>query len=358
VSDKKPSASNRVGGKAPRTFMQRVVFESLGRRSRRVKLGPGVGIDYAVVSAGKGGVLVLTTDPVSVLPLAGMKTSAWLSVHLVASDYTTSGLDPEFASFSYNFPPELDDSEKEEYVRAVGAVCDELGVSIIAGNTGTYPGAGFTVIGAGTMLGFGKEGGYIAPTMAKAGDHIVMTKGAAIESAATLALSFPAFTEKALGAKLASKAGDLVTRCSTVKDARVARLVGLGREGVTSMHDATEGGVLGGLAEMAAASQKGIVVALDRILVPEVVSKVGSLFGFDPLTSPSEGTLLLTCSQRSLDAVLKKLRRSGVEATEIGHVEEGEGVWASRERSPATRVGPVPDSYWAAYQKASEAGLG
>jgi hydrogenase expression/formation protein HypE len=232
-------------GKMGPGFMERVVYDSLGRSSRRVIVGPGRGLDNAVVSLGHGKVMILTVDPISAVPRFGMKLSAWLSVHLIASDYTTSGFDPEFAIFSYNLPPTMSQSDREEYVRSVGDECKRLGVAIAAGHTGSYPGGGYTVVGAGTMLGLAPDGSYITPSMARAGDLILMTKHAAIEAAGSLALSFPKFAEQKVGSAVARRARDMIRLCTTVKDARAARKIGTGDDGISSMHDATEGGVLG-----------------------------------------------------------------------------------------------------------------
>jgi hydrogenase expression/formation protein HypE len=176
-------------GKLDSRTMKRVVYRSLGSTSSKVVSGPGIGLDNAVLSIGESRRMLVTTDPVSIIPGVGMRASAWLSVHLIASDYTTSGLRPEFATFTYNMPKEMRVSEVEEYLRAVGRECRQIGVAVVAGHTGSYPGGGFTVVGGGTMFGFCRKGDYVDPTMAQPGDVILMTKGAAIEAAAMLALS-------------------------------------------------------------------------------------------------------------------------------------------------------------------------
>ena len=239
--------------------------------------------------------------------------------------------------------------DREEYVRSVGAECERLGVTIVAGHTGSYPGGGYTVIGSGTMFGFAKEGGYVTPSRAEVGDSVVMTKHAAIEATGSLALSFPEFVEGKIGGRLAKKAKSTLRLCSTVADARAARTVGLGRGGVTSMHDATEGGVLGALSEMAAASAKRFEVVEDRVPVTPEASGVCSAFGLDPLATMAEGALLITCSSERTEALLRAMSRAGVEAREIGKVREGTGLDL---RGKERKGGTGPDPYWSAYEDA------
>lgn len=331
--------------------MERVVFSSLGRASSKVVLGPARGLDNAVVSIGKNRRMLMTADPVSIIPGIGMKESAWLSVHLIASDFATSGRSPEFAAFIYNLPRKLRDSDVEEYLTAVGRECRKLGVSVVGGHTGSYPGGGFTVVGGGTMFGFCEEGEYVDPTMARAGDVVLMTKGAAIEASAMLAHSFPRFVERSAGPGACNRARLMLRECSTVKDALAASLLGLGAEGVTSMHDATEGGVLGGLAEMADASGKAFMIEGEKVHVRAETLAVCRAFGIDPLTTVSEGALLLTCNPKRADELQARLRRRGIPAFEIGRARKGRGLWVARQGGRLMKFAPKPDRYWSAYER-------
>ncbi|MBI3859284.1 MAG: hypothetical protein HY296_03460 [Thaumarchaeota archaeon] len=335
-------------GKADLSLMERVVYQNLGKRSAEVVAGPGAGLDNAVIRAGEGKVLVITTDPVSLVPQVGVSKSAWLSVHLIASDFTTSGLSPQFATFAYNFPPETEGAVEEEYLKAVGRVCKSLGCAIVAGHTGRYPGAGLTVVGAGTMFGFGADDEYVTSSMAKPGDSILMTKTAGIEASAYLAASFPGRLAAMVGSAAAKRAMKMIDQCSTVEDAIAASRLGLGRGGVTAMHDATEGGVLGGLAEMASASRCAFSVDPALIPVSDDAREVCRAFGIDPLTTLSEGALLLTCSEKHTRRVVEGMKRSGREARRIGEVKKGEGLVMAK---TGRKLGTLPrdDPYWGAY---------
>lgn len=347
---------DRVGKEGPE-FMERVVYHSLGSHSRKMKFGPQRGLDNGVISLGRGRVMILTVDPVSVVPAFGMKLSAWLSVHLIASDYTTSGHNPEFATFSYNFPPHMEPSEREEYIRAVGAECKVLGVSIAGGHTGSYPGGGFTVIGSGSMFGFANEGRYVTPSMAEEGDSLLMTKHAAIEATGSLARIFPQYTESRVGTSLAKLASSTLGLCSTVKDAEAARQIGIGSGGVTSMHDATEGGILGGLEEMAAASRKAFMVKVEQIPVSEDAREVCAAFSLDPLATMGEGALLITCGHGTTSELERRLSRRGIAVKVIGTVEKGDGLHVVNGRGRVRMFTPRFDRYWAAYAKAVALGL-
>ena len=135
-------------------------------------------------------------------------------------------------------------------------------------------------------------------------------------------------------------------------DALTASSVGLGPLGVTSMHDATEGGVIGGLAEMAYASRKAVVIERAKVNITPDCRAVCDAFGIDPLTTVSEGSLLLTCDATRAHELQAKLGRRGIPAHQIGSVKKGRGLWASGEAGAPRRVAPARDRYWAAYERA------
>ena len=335
--------------------MEDVVYSHLGHSSKRLKSGPGRGLDNGVISLGRGKVMIVSVDPVSAVPAFGMKMSAWLSVHLIASDLTSSGVDAEFATFSYNFPAPMTSAEREGYITSIGRECNRLGIAIAAGHTGTYPGGGLTVIGSGTMIGFAEEKGYVTPAMAQVGDSILMTKHAAIEATGSLAFSFPEFVKSKIGGQLARTARSELNICSTVEDARTARKIGLGRGGVTSMHDATEGGVLGALDEMATASKKLFEVDASLIPVTPEADGVCSAFGLNPLATMGEGALLITCGQDRVHPVELAMSRAGIEIREIGTVKQGTGLKISGGVWEKSK--PSHERYWSVYEDAVRRGL-
>jgi hydrogenase expression/formation protein HypE len=349
-------SSSRLG-KVSRDFLEDVVFKNLGAQSKDVVVGPGHGCDNAVVSIGENRVLLVTTDPLSIIPQLGMKESAWLTVHLLASDLTTSGVRPQFAALDFDLPPELELLDFATYIREVSDECKRLGIAIVGGHTGRYPGSGFTVVGGGALFSTAGKDEYVTPAMAKEGDAVIVTKGAAIATTGVLARAFPNTVREKLGEGTLRKARLYLRSCSTVKEALIAASVGL-RDPVTSMHDATEGGVLGGLFELSSACGKRILVSKEAIHLSEETADICSLFKLDALTSLSEGSLIITCASGKADELLAKLSSSGIESHIVGNVREsGRGLWVSSSKGrPERFVAPQSDPYWAAYARAMENG--
>jgi len=344
-------------GKVDRDFLARTLVKNLGAKNESVIVGPGMGLDNAVISLGRGKVMVVTADPISIIPEIGMEDSAWLTVHEIASDLATSAVRPEFAVLDYNLPPSLSSEDFERYVKAVGKECAELGVAIVAGHTGRYPGSGFTVVGGGMMMGISSSKSYLTPAMVREGDDIIMTKGSAIEATAVLARMFPRTVEGELGKHAAKRAAGYFRLASTFEDAMVASSVGIRSEGVTSMHDATEGGVLGGLFELAQSSGRTLTVDVKKIMVSADSSAVCKLFGLDPLVTLSEGTLLIACRPHRSGDVVERLERRRIAACVVGSAggRAGGRLMLREDGSKAREYSPPKfDGYWQAYANALE----
>lgn len=346
-------------GKVPREFLESVVFSNLGAKRNALLVKPGHGLDNAVVSLGGRKVLLVTSDPLSVIPSIGLKESAWLSVHLLASDLTTSGVSPQFAMLDLNLPPEMGLPEVATYVSAIGDECRKLGIAIAGGHTGRYPGSGYTVVGGGAMFSVAETDAYVTPAMATPGDSVLITKGAAIGATVVLSNAFPETVSEVTGATGLRRAKSRLHDCSTVKDARAAASMGL-HESVTSMHDATEGGVLGGLFELSSACGLPVIIKSERIHVPEEAAAVCRAFSLDPLITLSEGTLIITCRPAAVGDLKAALAKKKVESYEVGNIgrrSQTRGLWVSARGSKPERLVPSADAYWAAYSDAVRRGL-
>jgi hydrogenase maturation factor len=206
------------------------------------------------------------------------------------------------------------------------------------------------MVGGAVCIASGPQDGFVTPTMARPGDRVVVTKGAAIEATALFAATFPDRLADAIGVDVVERADALFERMTVVPEATVARTFGLRDEGVTSMHDATEGGVFGGITEVAAASEVGMRIELDAIQVREEVRAVCDHVGMDPYTSISEGTLIATVVADRADAFVGALADAGIDASIVGEVTDPSGgvvlVDGRRER-PLEH--PGLDPFWGAF---------
>jgi hydrogenase expression/formation protein HypE len=342
-----------LGKIAPGQF-ERVIAPHLGAVRSEVLVGPRAGQDSAIVKLGGGRVLAVTTDPLSVVPALGFEASARLSCHLIASDLWTTGIAPAWGSITFNLPPQMGDAELEAYWLAMSDEWARLGVSVVTGHTGRYAGCDYSIIGAGTLMGVGDESSYLTPAMALPGDRVIVTKGCAVEATAIAAWLFPGRLGARLDAAGVARARALLGQVSVVADCRAVLSVGVRERGVTALHDATEGGVLGGLLELARACGHDLAVERARIPLSLEARAACQVFGTDPYWTLSEGTLIATAPPAHAAGVLAALAAVEIPAAEVGEIVPGCGRLRLEETDGALMflTEPEPDPYWPAYQRA------
>jgi hydrogenase expression/formation protein HypE len=235
--------------------------------------------------------------------------------------------------------------------------CRKLGISIVGGHTGRYPGIDYSVIGGGVLIAIGSEKKYLTSSMAHSGDEVILTKGAAIETTAVLTRTFPKRVKKALGPKLFALAWNYLGKTSTVRDALTASSIGVRRDGVTAMHDATEGGVIAGLIELASASDLGMIVDLESIPISEETRALCYHFRIDPMVSLSEGSLIIGSRPAKTDQILSKLASAGIRSSVVGKLTSSfRGCKAATGQRLRRLSYPDVDPYWKVYSKGIDRG--
>lgn len=339
-------------GKIDDGTFRALILRRLGKKDATVLVPPRAGVDAGVVDLGGGRVLVVAEDPIFTMPRLPLETFGWFTVHIGASDVAVMGVRPRYMTYSLLLPPETSRADLGTIVDSIHRAALDLGIAIVGGHTGFYPGFQAPTIGGITVFAVARRGEYVTPAGARPGDDVILTKGPAIETAGLLA----ALREEELLAShpssLVESAKRLCFRMTVVEDALTAKAAG----GVTAMHDATEGGVVGGLFEIAAASGVGMEVDERLFVYPDEVRMVCESFGIDPVAAIAEGSLLVTARPGSSGRIIARLKRKRIAASVIGRV-----VSDKRRRTLRRRDGhvvplgiPEQDPFWPAFFKGLE----
>jgi hydrogenase maturation factor len=331
-------------GKIDRRIFETFVRARLGRPDPSVIVPPRTGIDAGVIAIGGGRVLVVAEDPIFAVPGQPWEIIGWYTVHIGASDVAVMGAVPQYMTYTLLLPPGTPDVELTAIVDSIHRAADELGIAIVGGHTGYYPGLAAPTIGGVTVFAFADEEEIITPAGARPGDRVILTKGPAIEAAGLLAVVRETDLKGRHPAALVERAKTLVHQITVVKDATVARSAGT----VTAMHDATEGGVIGGLAEIAEASGVGMEIDEAAMVYPDEVRIVCEALDLDPIAAIAEGSLLVTVNAGDADAVIAALRAAGIAASVIGTVGADPAKRTIRRRDGTVEaiVYPPADPFW------------
>jgi hydrogenase maturation factor len=221
----------------------------------------------------------------------------------------------------------------------------ELGMAIVGGHCEVTPGLTNPIV-VGCAMGLTEKGNYVTAGGAKPGDKLILTKSAGIEGTAILAADREEQLKKVLKPTMLRNAKKFYNNISVVKDALTAFKTG----GVTAMHDPTEGGVSGGIHEMADASNLGVKIFEEKIHIQPETSKTCDFFHIDPLQLISSGALLISAKPEFADKIIGELEQKQIHASIIGEFLENSRHRLILRKNGETRALPRPisDHLWLA----------
>lgn len=303
-------------GKLPHDLLEKIL-RGAPTSGSRVLVGPGVGLDCAVLDFGAT-CLVLKTEPITF----ASDQLGWYAVQVAANDIATTGAVPKWAMFTVLLP---ENKTTETTITALSGqlseACRGMGITVIGGHTEITHDLDRVIVVT-TLVGEIEREKLITPDRARPGDVILLTKGVPIEGTAILAREFPDLLRDHLTAAEVLTAANYLFNpgISVLSDAQVAVRAG----GVTAMHDPTEGGVATALWEMAHACNAALVVDPNAIPILPLAGKICQIFGLDPLGTIASGALLITVNPEKQNAVLLALHTAGIMASVIGQVAAGD----------------------------------
>ena len=298
-------------GKLPNEVLRKML--ACIKKSPKVIVPPLPGFDSGVHLIDAEKCMVVSTDPCLGVP---QKWFGWLLIHYAASDVALFGAKPEFCSINLLGSPETSNETFNDIMRQACTAADELEMAVVTGHTGTYEGLA-TLLGTCTAYGVIDKNKLITPGGAKPGDYILCTKPIGFETVVNFALTQLTLAKKLFGAKQTVELEKLVCLQTCVKEA----LLLAGIEGTHAMHDATEGGLVAALNEMADASKVGFKVEFEKLPVPKeslLLQKHFRLTDEQLLSMSSTGTILAAIAAETKNRIETMLQQHGIEPGFVG----------------------------------------
>lgn len=292
------------------------LLEGLPTADERVVVGPAPGEDAAVLDIGDR-YLVVASDPIT---FTASEPGTYV-VAVNANDVALYGARPRWFTWTCCLPEGRADWEMAEAIAAqVGRACRALGVTVIGGHTEVSPGLNRPVL-SGTMLGETSGKRLITTSGARPGDVLLLTKAVPLEGSAILAAECAAALKaKGVAEEVIERAAGLLNDpgISVVAEALAAASV----EGVTAMHDPTEGGLAQACHELALAAGVGVRLREEAVPVLPEGRILCEALGLDPLGTISSGSLLIACRPDAARAVRFAVDAQGVAVAAVGEVIE------------------------------------
>ena len=277
----------------------------------RVVLGPRPGEDAALIDFGDR-YLVAKTDPITfATDLIG-----WYMVNVNANDIAVMGATPKWLLATMLLPEGTTEGEVTQIFDQLSRACVDLDISLVGGHTEITYGLD-RPIAVGAMLGEVQREDAVLSSGVRPGDALLLTKGIAIEGTSILAREAESsLSDAGISPDLVEKAGAALFEpgISVVRDAWIARNAGE----VHAMHDPTEGGLSGGLYELAAASGVGLEIDFESIPILPECAVICEALDLDPLGLLGSGALLAAVSPLDARTITEALSAEGISASVIG----------------------------------------
>ncbi len=301
-------------GKIPPEILERIVMNPMMAskvKRKDVLLRPATGEDCSAIDLG-GEICILSTDPIT----GAAKDIGYLAVQINCNDIYSAGAEPMGVLLTVLLPPESTEELLEEIMGGALKAAEELHIEILGGHTEVTDAVCKPLISA-AVIGKTRGRKMISTGSAKAGQAVVMTKWAGTEGTAILVKEWKEGLKAYLSEEELKEAQEMKEFLSVGKESEIAFT-----HGATAMHDATEGGILGAVWEVAECSGLGVEVFADAIPMKEVTRKICAAMGIDPLRLISSGTMIIGTDDG--EGLVKALQAEGIEAAVIGRLTEGE----------------------------------
>ena len=301
-------------GKLPPEELKRLL--SYIRKDSRVIIPPMVGYDSGV-HLFDGKYLVVATDPCTGVPEDWF---GWLLINYAASDVALSGAKPEFCTINLLGPKSTEAETFQKIMKQTCAAADELEIAIVRGHTGMYDSLS-GLLGVATVYGAVQLEKLITPANAKTGDLILCTKPVGLETIINFAITHETLAQELFGVEQQENVSNQVYMQSCVREALQLAKTGM----VHAMHDATEGGFVSALNELAEASKVGFIINWEKIPISKEMLALQNHFKFSNeqmLAASSTGTILAAVDPQSQEQIKDFLRQNGLSSYIIGEFKE------------------------------------
>ena len=315
-------------GKLPNDLLE-TFLAPLADEDPAVIIRPQIGEDTAAVNITEKEIIVLKSDPITFVTDA----IGYYAVLINANDIATSGGTPRWFLTTLLFPPGITALSIRHTMEELQQVCSEHHITLCGGHTEITDAVTRPVVN-GTLIGTVRRKNLIDKRNIAAGDHILMTKTAAVEGTAIIAQELsPRLQDLGLNHAAIEAGRAFAARISVLPEAAIARDCG----GVTAMHDVTEGGIATALWELSAAGGHYLRIDISRIPIDPLTLDYCRRLDVDPLGLIGSGSLLMCCQPHASQNLVEALQQAGIQVTHIGEVDgSGRGIQANHGGTPTT----------------------
>ncbi len=308
-------------GKISESILKRSVLKYCKTKREEVVKGAAPGVDCAFftypdrqgrdagsqVSDCQDKVFCAATQTVSIPVIRAGCYAVYAAVNAVAA----GGGIPFAMQMALTLPEGTEESELKRIMQLTEEAAGICKVQIAGGHTEVTGAVKYPVISV-TAFGYRLEAAErVSRGLPAAGQAVVMTKWMGLEGTAVLAQEREAELLERYPFSITTAAKGFEKYLPILPEAATAL-----KSGATAMHDMRNGGVFGGLYELAGRLGVGLSIDLKKIPVKQETIEICEFFDLNPYGLLSGGSLLIVAEDG--DGMVKALQEAGIPAAIIG----------------------------------------
>ena len=308
-------------GKISESILKRSVLKYCKTKREEVVKGAAPGVDCAFftypdrqgrdagsqLSDCQDKVFCAATQTVSLPVIRAGCYAVYAAVNAVAA----GGGIPFAMQMALTLPEGTEESELKRIMQLTEEAAGICKVQIAGGHTEVTGAVKYPVISV-TAFGYRLEAAErISRGLPAAGQAVVMTKWMGLEGTAVLAQEREAELLERYPFSITTAAKGFEKYLPILPEAATAL-----KSGATAMHDMRNGGVFGGLYELAGRLGVGLSIDLKKIPVKQETIEICEFFDLNPYGLLSGGSLLIVAEDG--DGMVKALQEAGIPAAVIG----------------------------------------
>ena len=308
-------------GKISESILKRSVLKYCKTKREEVVKGAAPGVDCAFftypdrqgrdagsqLSDCQDKVFCAATQTVSLPVIRAGCYAVYAAVNAVAA----GGGIPFAMQMALTLPEGTEESELKRIMQLTEEAAGICKVQIAGGHTEVTGAVKYPVISV-TAFGYRLEAAErVSRGLPAAGQAVVMTKWMGLEGTAILAQEKEAELLERYPFSITTAAKGFEKYLPVLPEAATAL-----KSGATAMHDMRNGGVFGGLYELAGRLGVGLSIDLKKIPVKQETIEICEFFDLNPYGLLSGGSLLIVAEDG--DGMVKALQEAGIPAAVIG----------------------------------------
>ena len=294
-------------GKLSDSILKRTVLKQIKKSRNEVLCGAGIGEDCAIFAC-EGSNLASSVESYVVADRQDMIRA----IYKATNNLATAGAEPFAVALAITLPERASEEKLKKLMDGAAQAARELKIQIAGGHTTVSK---YVSEKLATVTAYGKISPDRAYTTkgAKPGQDIVMTKWIGLEGTAILAGKKREELLTRYPEYLVEEAASFDKYLSIIPEAATAI-----KSGVCVMHDASEGGILATLWELAESSGVGLQIDMKKLPIRQETVEVCEFCDVNPYELLSGGCLVMTAEDGN--SLVLALQEQGIPAVVVGKI--------------------------------------